>query len=78
MNLEKTNGSLSAGIPIPVSFTAMRKTAWPSIVSTSETRNSTDPASVNLMAFPRRLRTTCRTRPASPKTRRHAVSASNV
>ena len=55
MNLEKTNGSLSAGIPIPVSFTAMQKTAWPPTVSASETRNPTEPVFGELDRVPQEV-----------------------
>ena len=67
-NAWKIFACFSGGMPMPVSVTAKRRRTSPSgagspAVSTSTT---TSPRSVNLMALPTRLRSTWRSRPASP------------
>ena len=68
----------SAGMPMPVSETReadQRRIVAGRKPSAGSTRTVTSPASVNLMALPMRLTSTCRRRPPSPRTRRQACGA---
>ena len=69
MNLSKSDGILSGGMPMPVSRTEKRSGTVPSPRSwrsTRETSTRTSPSRVNLIALPARLTSICRRRPGSP------------
>ena len=57
---------LSGATPMPVSDTAKRSDASCAVTAWAATSTTTSPCSVNLTAFPTRLRITCRRRPGSP------------
>ncbi len=65
-NGAKMRSSWSAGMPSPVSLTAKRSSVPARMSSTDETSTSTLPWSVNLIALPTRLCSTCWMREASP------------
>lgn len=61
----KTRESGSGAMPIPVSSTPKRTRAWVSASCRAVTSIRTWPEGVNLIAFPARFISTCRTRPGS-------------
>ena len=66
--LPNTRWHCSAVMPMPVSRTARRRRGSPSEPATVRTLITTSPTSVNLMALPPRLSSTCLSRRASPST----------
>src|SRR5262249_31443359 len=65
----KTSACFSRGMPMPVSATRKRRTAWPAASFSVSTWTRTSPLSVNLIALPTRLTITCRSRLGSPTSR---------
>ena len=57
----------SGGMPIPVSVTVHRTVALCAVSFSVETRTTTLPLSVNLIALPVRFMTTCCSLPGSPR-----------
>ena len=64
----RCSSSLSCGMPMPVSVTRNRRVTSSAVSRSTATSRITSPLSVNLIAFPTRLRITCRSRPGSPTT----------
>ena len=56
----------SSGMPIPVSCTEKHSRASRAVCNSAPTRTATSPCSVNLMALPIRLTSTCLRRTGSP------------
>ena len=62
VKLSKIRPSLSPGMPMPVSETVNRRPVGTATSSSSATCSDTSPASVNLIALPSRLCSTCNSR----------------
>ena len=79
MNLWNRRGRTSGGTPTPLSITSKRVSYLPSSAERLwETRTSTEPCSVNLIALLTKLKRICRTRPGSLFRTSMASSATSI